>query len=125
MRPPGRRKTEAARPSGVEEYISRAPASAKPLLLELRELVKSADPGLEEGMSYGMPYYKLHGQAVVGFAAYSRHVSLFGSIAGFEDDFRAYETEKGTVKFPLGAPLPSDLIRRYVAARVARARSGT
>jgi len=80
----------------------------------------AAAPKAEESISYGMPYYKCHG-ALVGFAAYKQHVSLFGAVR--EQDrarLRGYDIAKGTIRFPIGRPLPVRLIRDLVAARARR-----
>ena len=40
---------------------------------------------------------------------------------GFADELRAFgDTSRGTVRFPLDRPMPQDLVRRLVVARVAQ-----
>ncbi|MFZ0919020.1 MAG: DUF1801 domain-containing protein [Candidatus Dormiibacterota bacterium] len=110
--------TESA--SDVDGYIATAPAAARPLLKELRETIRAAAPEAEEGISYGMPYYHLHGVRLTYFQAHTRHVGLY---AFNGDDARAVGLEKhmaakSTLHFPLDAPLPVPEIRRLIEQRV-------
>jgi uncharacterized protein YdhG (YjbR/CyaY superfamily) len=57
----------------------------------------------------------------VHFAGYDRHVGFYptgSGVAAFKDELGAYKIAKGSVQFPLGQPLPADLIRRIVVFRV-------
>ncbi len=102
----------------VDAYIAAAPNKAKDKLAQLRTIVMSAAPEAEEGISYDMPYYNYHGP-LVGFAAYKNHVSLFGSVPQeYRGELTVYKTSKGTIRFPLDEPLPIELIKRIVKARM-------
>jgi uncharacterized protein YdhG (YjbR/CyaY superfamily) len=102
----------------VDAYIGSAPLEAREKLKQLRTAFRSAAPEAEEVISYHMPYYYYHGP-LGGFAAYKKHVTLFGS---FPDDFRAelkpYKTGRGSVQFPLDKPLPVPLISKLVRAHL-------
>ena len=45
-----------AEPNDVEAYIAAAPEAARPMLRQLRQLIRSTAPAAEERLSYGMPY---------------------------------------------------------------------
>jgi uncharacterized protein YdhG (YjbR/CyaY superfamily) len=71
-------------------------------------------------MSYGMPALKQHG-IVVYFAAFKKHIGLYPPVRGDAElmrDAAAFAGEKGNLKFPLGEPVPYDLIRRVVKHRL-------
>jgi uncharacterized protein YdhG (YjbR/CyaY superfamily) len=73
-----------------------------------------------ERISYGMPTFFLNGN-LVHYAAYRRHIGFYpGSeaIQVFASELEAYETSKGTVRFPIDQTLPMDLIIRIVRHRV-------
>jgi uncharacterized protein YdhG (YjbR/CyaY superfamily) len=75
-----------------------------------------------EGLSYGMPAFKLK-SPVFGYAAFKEHCTLFpmsGSfLDGFTEDLKGYEVSKGGVRFDPKKPLPATLVRKLVKARVA------
>jgi uncharacterized protein YdhG (YjbR/CyaY superfamily) len=84
------------------------------VLKRVRSTIRKAMPGAEEAISYKIPTYKLHGRAVLYFAGWKQHYSVYPSndrlVAAFEDDLAPYEVSKGTIRFPLSAPVPVKLI---------------
>ena len=105
----------------VDAYVAGFAEPTRVVLAELRDLVRAAIPGATETMAYGIPTFDLHGKHVVHVAGYATHVGLYPTPNGmeaFEAELAPYRSGKGTARFPLDAPLPSDLIRRIVAFRV-------
>ena len=102
----------------VDDYIAAQPQLAQAHLRELRAAVQAALPGAAETVSYGMPTYRL-GRARVHFGAAKNHCALYGAIPdGMTDEVKGYETAKGTIRFPLDQPIPSDLVSKLVQARL-------
>lgn len=117
------RKTEAksAPARDVDEYLAGVPKEARATLEKLRQTIKAAAPMASEVISYQMPMYKHHGM-VVGFAAFKDHCSLFPgakAVATYKDELKAYETSKGTIRFPIGKPLPAALVKKIVKSCIA------
>ena len=107
--------------TSVDEYIAEFPADTREVLEELRTLIRTAAPEATETISYAIPTFDLNGRHLVHFAGYARHVGLYPTPSGteaFRDELNAYKGAKGSVQFPLGQPLPADLIRRIVEFRV-------
>jgi hypothetical protein len=55
------------------------------------------------------------------FAGYENHIGFYPGASGvrhFADELEAYETSKGTIRFPLTEPVPLDLVRRIAEFRV-------
>ena len=79
-------------------------------------------PGAEQCISYGMPAFKVQGKTVAGFAAFKNHLSYLphsGSVlSAIPDDVAAYETTKGSLKFPVDEPLPRALVEKLVITRL-------
>jgi len=105
----------------VDEYIAGFPPTIRGILEELRALIKDSAPGAQESVSYGIPTFDLRGKHLVHFAAFKNHVGLYPTPSGIEafaEELAPYVGGKGSVRFPLGRPLPGDLIRRIVDFRV-------
>ena len=110
------------RPMTVDDYFARLPNPARSELRQLRQAIRSAVPREStEVISYRIPAFR-HDGILVWYAAFANHVSLFpgGSVlTTFGDELKKFKTTKGTIQFPLDAPLPIGLIKRIVKARVA------
>ena len=90
-------------------------------LKELRAIVKKMAPDAEEGISYGIPVFKLNGKMFVYIAGFKNHTSLYPAPRGndaFKEELANYKGGKGTVQFPLDKPLPVGLIKRIIKFRI-------
>ena len=106
----------------IDDYISGFPPETQAVLQEVRGVIHEAAPTATETMSYAIPTFDLNGKHLVHFAGYARHIGLYPGasvVAAFADELVPYKHAKGSVRFPLGEPLPGDLIRRIVESRVA------
>ncbi len=104
----------------IDAYISSCPADAQLILEQVRRTIRNAVPAAGETISYGMPTITLNGRDLVSFAAWKRHIGLYPLPAvddAFAQELAPYRAAKGTVRFPLGQPIPYDLIARLVALR--------
>jgi len=85
--------------------------------------VRDAAPGAEEVITYKMPGLRLNDRFLVSYDAFARHDSLFpasdGVRAAVGEELTPYLSGKGTIRFPADQPIPLDLVRRVVGARVA------
>lgn len=107
--------------SSVDEYIAGFPEETRRVLEEIRALIAASAPGATETISYAMPTFDLNGRHLVHFAGYEKHIGFYpvpSGIAAFEEELKPYKRGKGSVQFPLGRPMPTDLIRRIVEFRV-------
>ena len=105
----------------VDEYIVSALPAVQPMLKEMRQIIKELAPNADERISYGMAGYFYNG-ALVYIGGFKDHVSLFGAgkniMGQFADELKEYKTSKGTIQFPLDAPLPTKLVIKLVKACV-------
>jgi uncharacterized protein YdhG (YjbR/CyaY superfamily) len=105
----------------TDEYIAEFPPETRKVLEELRAAIKASAPGATETISYAIPTFDLDGHHLVHFAAFKNHIGFYptgGGVEAFQEELRAYKRGKGSVQFPLGRPLPLELIRRMVEFRV-------
>ena len=111
----------------VSDYISGFPRPVQTVLKRVRAIVRKSMPGAEEVISYQIPAYKIDGRAVLYFAAWKEHYSIYPStarlVAAFKDELADYERSKGTIRFPLSEPVPARLIERIAKFRAKEAAS--
>jgi len=105
----------------VDEYISAQPEELRDALKRVRSTIRKAVPEAGEMISYKMPTYKLHGSRLLYFAGWKQHYALYAAtdsvVATFKDELAPYQVDKGTIRFPLSAPVPVKLIGRIAKFR--------
>ena len=122
--------TRRKRVTSVREYIASKPKESRAALTAVRQAIRKALPDAQEGLAYQMPAYTLNGVGVLYFAGWKSHYSLYPAsdalVAAFAKELAPYERSKGTLKFPLSAPVPIRLIERIAKfrARQLAARDG-
>jgi uncharacterized protein YdhG (YjbR/CyaY superfamily) len=113
----------AAGTSAVDAYLAAVPEPVRGTLEKMRVLIRSAAPAeATEAIGYGMPTFRYKG-ALVAYAAFKNHCSLFpmnaSLVEAFKDELKEYKTSKGTIQFTVDKPLPAALVKKLVKARVA------
>jgi uncharacterized protein YdhG (YjbR/CyaY superfamily) len=111
---------DRAAANSIDDYIAGFPSDTQKVLKELRALIKATAPDATEKITYRMPTFVLK-RHLVYFAGYEKHVGFYptgSGIEAFKEELKPYKGGKGSVQFPLGQPLPTDLIRRIVEFRV-------
>jgi uncharacterized protein YdhG (YjbR/CyaY superfamily) len=121
---PRRARTQAtsAKPQTIVEYLAPLSSEKRAALEKLRKAIKSAAPKAEECISYQIPAFRLGGRLLVAFAAAANHCAFYPGafpVKAHKDELKAYDTSKGTIRFPADRPLPAALVRKLVKARIA------
>ncbi len=107
----------------VDTYISQSGELARPHLTELRKIIQSTVPDAEEKIWYNVPFYFYYGE-LVGFDAFTKHVSFGIGAEVFDDDYRAlledkgYKTGKGTFQITFDQKIPTTIIKQLLKAKV-------
>lgn len=117
--------TKRSAADSIDEYITASPPETQEALRELRSLIAGAAPEATETISYAIPTFDLDGRHLVHFAGYAKHIGFYpvpSAMEAFREELEPYRSGKGSAQFPLGQPLPADLIRRIVAFRAAEVR---
>jgi uncharacterized protein YdhG (YjbR/CyaY superfamily) len=86
----------------VDEYLAAQPEGMQAILQRVRNTIRNAVPGAEEVISYQIPAYKLDGGAVLYFAGWKQHYSLYPAtdhlVEALKDDLAPYKVKKGTIE---------------------------
>lgn len=105
----------------VDSYIANSGKEARPILEEIRKIIKSAIPRAEEGINWGFPFYKYHG-TLAHFAEYKNHVALgFGSDLQNKDHEilkkNGYATGQKRIQIRFGQKVPVAEIKQILKAQ--------
>lgn len=105
--------------ASVDEYLSLVESEdARSALSRLRFIIRDEVPESIEGISYGIPTYKLN-KTMLSFAAFKNHCSFFPghTVREFTEELKDYKTSTGTIQFSPEQPLPEALIRAIIRSR--------
>lgn len=109
----------------VDEYILNAASFAQPILNELRAILKTAEPELEETIKWGFPCFTIQNKIICSFSAYKNHcVFRFWQGSSLEDSAgilaKVGETEMGKLsKIKKIEDLPdSEVLVKYIRAAI-------
>jgi uncharacterized protein YdhG (YjbR/CyaY superfamily) len=107
-------------PATVDAYLARLPDQQRVALERVRRLVRSVSPRIEEGVSYGMPVFRLEGRGLLWIGAAAKHCALY-AVHAVADELDGYDLSgRGTLRFRPDEPLPAALVRKLVKARIAQ-----
>ncbi len=106
----------------IDDYLAKLDEPKRTTLQQLRRTIQSIVPNAEQGISYGMPAFRLDGKVIAGFAAFKNHLSYLphsGSVlADLADDVAGYVTSKGALQFSIDKALPKTLVKKLIAVRL-------
>ena len=109
----------------IDAYLANLDEPKRSTLQSLRRAILEVIPEAVEGISYGLPAFRVRGKVVAGFAAFKNHLSYLphsGSVFPvLRDELGGYTTSSGALQFPIDSPLPKLLVEHLVKVRVAQA----
>jgi uncharacterized protein YdhG (YjbR/CyaY superfamily) len=110
----------------IEQFLDGVPPDKCRALQHLRDEIRRLVPEATESISYGVPAFKLGGRPLVSFGAARDHCTFYvqspAVIEAFAQDLAGFRLSKGSVQFSPERPIPADLVRRLVEARIAEVR---
>lgn len=112
----------------VDRYLDSVEEPKRTTLAHLRSTILDIVPDAEEGISYGVPGFKVRGKTIAGFAAFKNHLSYLphsGSVfPELREELSGYSTSSGALRFEIDKPLPRGLVERLIAVRLDQAFPG-
>ena len=109
----------------VDAYLQALEEPKRSTLAQLRLTILEVLPQAEQGISYGLPAFRVDGKVVAGFAAFKNHLSYLphsGSVfPQLVDDLAGYTTSTGALRFGIDTPLPKPLVEKLITVRMAQA----
>jgi uncharacterized protein YdhG (YjbR/CyaY superfamily) len=109
----------------IDQYLEALPEPKRGTLTVLRERILDALPDAEQGISYGLPAFKVEGKTIAGFAAFKNHLSYLphsGSVfPELADDLSDYTFSSGALRFEVDRALPAALVEKLVEVRLRQA----
>lgn len=105
----------------VKAYLDRAEPVQRAALNKLRAQIIQASPDALEIRAYGIAGFKYKGKPLIYYGYAKEHVGIYGAVPPeFLKDLKAFDVEKGTIRFQPNKPVPGTLVKRMVKARMAK-----
>ena len=104
----------------VDKYFAKFPDLVKAKLEQIRSIIKTESPQLQENLKWGNPAYSNETIMFI-LAGYKNHVGFHVTktvIEKMKNKLINYETTPGSVKFPLNEPLLTDLVKDIIRTRL-------
>jgi len=106
----------------IDAYLDSLDEPKRSTLSQVREEILRVLPDAEQGMSYGVPGFKVDGKTVAGFAAFKNHLSYLphsGSVfPELAAELTGYSMTTGALHFDIDQPLPPEIVKRLIAVRL-------
>ncbi len=109
----------------VDRYLDALEEPKRATLAQLRQTILDLLPEADQGISYGVPAFKVRGKTIAGFAAFTHHLSYLphsGSVfPQLKDELKGYTRSTGALRFGIGEPLPVALVEKLITVRLQQA----
>lgn len=105
----------------LADYLARLTPTEKKHYERIRRIVHELIPDTEEVISYGIPTFKYRGKYVIYFGAFKDHMSLYPiPLESLREKLKDFKLRKGTIQFSDDKPVPEDIIKEMIEARLAQ-----
>lgn len=112
--------------SVVDEYLETLNGPDKVVIEYMYAMVRKMAPSAIEELSYAMPSFTYNGRGLVAVMANKSFLSLypFAAVETLGLDLSAFECTIGSIHFSADKPIPDDLLRSIITARMRQIDSG-
>lgn len=112
----------AGEAAALAAYFAGLAPNARRVAKALGGVIRRAAPGAVDAYSYRIAAFRLDGRMLLWYAGWKDYVSMYPITRAMAqeggEELAPFRASKGTLKFPLDAPLPAGLVERLVRARV-------
>lgn len=109
--------------NAIDDYLAPLPKEQRDALEELRRIVRTVVPEVEETIRTRVPAFRYKGRPLVSMGPAKKHLSLFimyGKVLKtFEDELRGFDTSNTVIRFTPDKRIPYRLVAKLVDARKA------
>lgn len=109
--------------AAVEACLAAMPEPHRALLVHVRSVIRAACPEAIETIYYGMPAFRMRGRMLLCYTAHRTHCSIYPASRFVQDalgpPLAPHLSGKATIRLTVDRPLPDELLRRIVEARIA------
>jgi len=107
----------------IDHYLANLDEPKRATLESLRATILRLVPEAEQGLSYGVPAFRVDGKVIAGFSAAKHHLSYLphsGAILSALEpsELEGLQATKGALTFSIDTPPPEALVARLIAARI-------
>ncbi len=109
-------------PENVEAYIAASEPGARPLLEEMRAIIKKTIPAVDESIRWAVPFYMYKGM-VGGLSAFKNHVD-FGLVTSLDAAVKeelakqGYKSGVKTIQIRFDQKVPAAILKKILIAQV-------
>jgi uncharacterized protein YdhG (YjbR/CyaY superfamily) len=108
----------------IDDYLEGLDAPDAEIVGGAYAVARAVVPEVEQGVSYGMPALVHEGRPLLSVMRAKKHFGVYpysgqvvSEVVAALGHVEGLTSDKGTMRFPLGVPIPDDVIRRLVLAR--------
>jgi uncharacterized protein YdhG (YjbR/CyaY superfamily) len=117
-----RKRSNAIKPGGVDEYVARWPTQVQKKLRDMRSAIREVAPDAVETVSYfDMPGYSYEGYVYNGMFTWFSFKAPFVrlhvypvALENHKKELEKYVRTKAIVSFPAEGPIPKPLVKKLV-----------
>ena len=118
----GGRHNGAVSAQEIDQYLDALEEPKRATLALLVQTILDVLPEAEEGISYGVPAFKVRGKTIAGFAAFKNHLSYLphsrSVFPQLKDELKGCSMSSGALRFDIGHALPAPLVEKLISMRL-------
>lgn len=107
--------------TAIDEYLEGVEGWHREMLISWRDELRKQLPTAEESIYYGVPCFKVDGDALAGFAAYKKHCAYFPfsgqTLKTLEPHLDGFTRTQGALHVKEHQVLTSKMVKELLAAR--------